>query len=164
MAFDCPQYCVKVVDDRRPGMTLLLLEYMNDITRGKMQKDIEEAKHFIQQQAQSGELPDGRNHLRKGSTDFVLYERMKDYSWRNILNFTCNQGVTSVNAFHEKAGRSQVGLFSFFIGKTLVGRVATDAILPSALSMSDLFARCCFSAHPQVMQKHCLARRSHDEV
>jgi hypothetical protein len=51
MAFGCPQYCVKVTDDRRPRMTLLLLEHLNEITVGKMQNDIEEAKHFIQQQA-----------------------------------------------------------------------------------------------------------------
>jgi hypothetical protein len=49
MAFECPQ-CVKVTDDRRPRMTLLLLEHLNEITGGKMQKDIEEAKHFILQQ------------------------------------------------------------------------------------------------------------------
>jgi hypothetical protein len=51
MAFDCPQYCVKVTDDRRPRMTLLLLEHLNEITGGKMQTDIEEVKHFILQQA-----------------------------------------------------------------------------------------------------------------
>jgi hypothetical protein len=51
MAFYCPQNCVKVTDDRRPRMTLLLLEHLNEITGGTMQKDIEETKHFIQQQA-----------------------------------------------------------------------------------------------------------------
>lgn len=50
MAFDCP-YCVKVTDDRRPRMTLLLLEHLNEITGGKMQTDIEEVKNFILQQA-----------------------------------------------------------------------------------------------------------------
>jgi hypothetical protein len=50
-AFACPHYCVKVTDDRRPRMTLLLLEHLNEITRGKMQADIEEAKQFILQQA-----------------------------------------------------------------------------------------------------------------
>jgi hypothetical protein len=49
-AFACPQYCVRVTDDRRPRVTLLLLEHMNEITRGKMQPDIEEAKQFILQQ------------------------------------------------------------------------------------------------------------------
>src|SRR5215475_10681371 len=47
MAFDCPQYCVKVMDDRRPRMTLLLLEHLNEITLGKMQAHIEETKQFI---------------------------------------------------------------------------------------------------------------------
>jgi len=46
-AFACPQYCVKVSDDRRPRMTLLLLEHLNEITGWKMQTDIEEVKHFI---------------------------------------------------------------------------------------------------------------------
>ena len=50
-AFACPHYCVKVTDDRRPRMTLLLLEHLNEITRGKMQADIEEAKQFVLQQA-----------------------------------------------------------------------------------------------------------------
>lgn len=50
-AFQCPQYCVKVTDDRRPRMTLLLLEHLNEITVGKMQAEIEEAKHFILPQA-----------------------------------------------------------------------------------------------------------------
>ena len=50
MAFDCPQKCVKVTEDRRPRMTLLLLEHLNEITGGKMQTDIAEAKHFILQQ------------------------------------------------------------------------------------------------------------------
>ena len=51
MAFDCPEYCVKVTDDRRPRMTLLLLEHLNEITGGKMQTDIEEVKQSILQQA-----------------------------------------------------------------------------------------------------------------
>ena len=51
MAFHCPQYCVKVTDDRRPRMTLLLLEHLNEITGGRMQTDIEELKHFILRQA-----------------------------------------------------------------------------------------------------------------
>lgn len=51
MAFDCPQYCVKVMDDRRPRMTLLLLEHLNEITGGKMKPEIEEAKLYVLQQA-----------------------------------------------------------------------------------------------------------------
>jgi hypothetical protein len=47
MGFDCPQSCVKVTDDGRPRMTLLLLEHLNEISGEKMQTDIEEVKHFI---------------------------------------------------------------------------------------------------------------------
>ena len=50
-AFACPHYCVKVTDDRRPRMTLLLLEHLNEITHGKMQADIEEAKQYVLEQA-----------------------------------------------------------------------------------------------------------------
>lgn len=50
-AFACPDRCVKVIDDRRPRMTLLLLEHLNEITGGKMQAEIEETKHFILPQA-----------------------------------------------------------------------------------------------------------------
>jgi len=52
-AFACPDRCVKVTDDRRPRMTLLLLEHLNEVTRGKMQADIEEAKQFVLQQART---------------------------------------------------------------------------------------------------------------
>jgi hypothetical protein len=62
--------------------------------------------------------------------------------------------VVSVNAFHEKAGRSQVGSFVFSLDKGFFSRrVATVATLPSALSMSDFvrsvqvgcsrFSQCC---------------------
>lgn len=50
-AFACPQRCVQVTDDRRPRITLLLLEHLNEITRGKMQADIKEVKQFILEQA-----------------------------------------------------------------------------------------------------------------
>jgi hypothetical protein len=50
MAFECP-HCVKVMDDRSPRMTLLLLEHLNEITGGKMKAGIEEVKVFILQQA-----------------------------------------------------------------------------------------------------------------
>ena len=50
-AFGCPQRCVRVTDDRRPRMTLLLLEHLNEITRGKMQPKIEETRQFVLQQA-----------------------------------------------------------------------------------------------------------------
>jgi hypothetical protein len=50
-AFACPQNCVKVADDRSPRMTLLLLEHLNEITHRKMQRDIEEVKQYVVQQA-----------------------------------------------------------------------------------------------------------------
>ena len=52
-AFSCPDRCVKVSDDRRPRMTLLLLEHLNEITAGKMRTDIEEVKQFVLQQART---------------------------------------------------------------------------------------------------------------
>ena len=39
-AFACPERCVKVADDRRPRMTLLLLEHLNEITRGEMTTEV----------------------------------------------------------------------------------------------------------------------------
>lgn len=50
-AFGCPQRCVRVTDDRRPRMTLLLLEHLNEITRGRIQAKIEETRQFVLQQA-----------------------------------------------------------------------------------------------------------------
>src|SRR5262252_8999669 len=42
------------------------------------------------------------------------------------------------NAFHEKAGRSQVGWWGFFVDMGFTSPIGlTDAILPSALLMSD---------------------------
>jgi hypothetical protein len=71
-----------------------------------------------------------------------------------------------VIAFHEKAGRSQVGSFAFSLDKLFsLRRVATVAMLPSALSRSESFrsvhagrsrfSRCCdligdLSFHPRV--------------
>jgi hypothetical protein len=46
-AYDRPQYWVKVTDDRRPRMTLLLLGHLSEITRGKMRPDIEEVKQYV---------------------------------------------------------------------------------------------------------------------
>jgi len=50
--------------------------------------------------------------------------------------------ITGVIAFHEKAGRSQVDSFLLSIRNVCIGRVATVAMLPFALSRSDSFARC----------------------
>src|SRR6476469_7296139 len=48
----------------------------------------------------------------------------------------------SVIAFHEKAGRRQVGSFVVLSDKVFLSRrVCPDAMLPSALSRSDSFAR-----------------------
>jgi len=52
-AFACPDRCVKVSDDRRPRMTLLLLEHLNEITGGNMRTDIEEVKQSVLQQART---------------------------------------------------------------------------------------------------------------
>jgi hypothetical protein len=50
------------------------------------------------------------------------------------------QRSMSEMAFHEKAGRSQVGSFVFSLDIVfLTRRVATVAMLPSALSRSDSF-------------------------
>src|SRR5579864_4011316 len=60
-------------------------------------------------------------------------------------------GHLSANASHEKAGRSQVGSFVFRWTRFFSRRVATDAILPSALSEErfvSLGARWAFSFQP----------------
>ena len=49
-AFDCPQNCVKVTDDRRPRMTLLLLEHLNEIAHREITTEVEEARRFVLQQ------------------------------------------------------------------------------------------------------------------
>ena len=49
-AFGCPQHCVKNVDDRRPRVTLLLLEHLRQITGGKMDADIDRTKKLILEQ------------------------------------------------------------------------------------------------------------------
>jgi hypothetical protein len=50
-AFACPARCVQVTDDRRPSVTLLLLEHLREIAGVKMQPEIDDAKKFILQQA-----------------------------------------------------------------------------------------------------------------
>lgn len=52
-AFACPERCVKVADDRRPRTTLLLLKHLNEITDGRMHREIERAQHFVQQQGKA---------------------------------------------------------------------------------------------------------------
>ena len=46
-AFACPQRCVKSIDDRRPRVTLLVLEHLRKITPQNTQADIAEAEKFI---------------------------------------------------------------------------------------------------------------------
>ena len=80
-----------------------------------------------------------------------------DLNWRNIPISLIDPlgGVLSVNAFHEKAGRSQVSSVFFSLDKVfLPAELATVAMLPFALSRSDSFrsvhvgrsrfSRCCY--------------------
>jgi len=73
-------------------------------------------------------------------------------------HLTRNQRVTSVTAFHEKAGRSQ-GNFGFILLNKLFlsRREATVAMLPSALSRSDSFARCMLGVLGSAGAAICLA-------
>ena len=48
MAFACRQKCIEMGDDRRPKVTLLLLDHLNEITGRKMQTEIQDMKEFIQ--------------------------------------------------------------------------------------------------------------------
>ena len=50
-AFACPQRCVPVTDDRRPRMTLILLQHLNEITLENMRQEIEGVRQFVVQQA-----------------------------------------------------------------------------------------------------------------
>src|SRR5499427_2403070 len=69
----------------------------------------------------------------------------------------------SVNAFHEKAGRSQgnsgfiVSSWFFSLTKFFSHRVATVAMLPFALSRSDLVARCMLGVLNSAGAAICLA-------
>ena len=51
LAFSCPSRCVTACSDRRPRVTLLLLEHLRNSTSGKMQSEIDETKKFISQQS-----------------------------------------------------------------------------------------------------------------
>lgn len=79
-AFDCPQNCVRVMDDRRPRMTLLLLDHLNEITHREITSDVEEAKHFILQQTTNAKGPDGRDLLREWRTDSHLHQGTNNYA------------------------------------------------------------------------------------
>lgn len=54
-AFACPSRCVVVPDNRKPRVTLLLLEQLSNHTRGPNQLAVDDTKKFILQQAQSAE-------------------------------------------------------------------------------------------------------------
>ena len=53
-AFACPGYCVKVTDDRSPRLTLVLLEHLDEITRGTIKTDINETRQSILKQTTKG--------------------------------------------------------------------------------------------------------------
>jgi hypothetical protein len=46
-AFACARPCVSPIGDRQPRVTLLLLEHLRTITRGKMRAEIDETRTFI---------------------------------------------------------------------------------------------------------------------
>jgi|SRR5215469_6396468 len=52
-AFGCPQRCVKAKDDRRPRVTLLLLDHLRQLAPREMEKDIAEAQKFILNQTRN---------------------------------------------------------------------------------------------------------------
>jgi hypothetical protein len=56
-------------------------------------------------------------------------------------DYAQNPSMSAI-AFHEKAGRSQVGSFVFSLNKVFLLPSRPVAILPSALFVSDCFARC----------------------
>ena len=87
--------------------------------------------------------------------DLEVKRELWDELWMKHLVRIRNPKVTSVIAFHEKAGRSQYNSCLASLNKFLFSRrVATVAMLPSALSRSDSsrsvqvgrsrFSRCCY--------------------
>jgi hypothetical protein len=50
-AFGCPERCVKAVDERRPRVTLILLEHLRHLTHGTMNREIDDATKFVLEQA-----------------------------------------------------------------------------------------------------------------
>lgn len=47
LAFDCPSGCAIVADDRKPRVTLLLLDQLHDRTRGPNQSAVDHMKKFV---------------------------------------------------------------------------------------------------------------------
>jgi hypothetical protein len=54
-AFGCPGGCAVVADDRKPRVTLLLLDQLHKLTRGPDQLAVDEMKNFVIQQVHSTE-------------------------------------------------------------------------------------------------------------
>jgi hypothetical protein len=50
LAFDCPSGCAIVADDRKPKVTLLLLDQLHNRTQGASQSAVDETKNFVIQQ------------------------------------------------------------------------------------------------------------------
>jgi len=50
-AFACPSTCIVVADDRKPRVTLLLLERLQKHTRGHNRSDVDDTKKFVLKQA-----------------------------------------------------------------------------------------------------------------
>lgn len=55
LAFDCPGGCAVVADDRKPKVTLLLLDQLHNRTRGPDQSAVDEMKNFVIQHVHSTE-------------------------------------------------------------------------------------------------------------
>ncbi|MGP0017961.1 MAG: hypothetical protein ACLPHP_05290 [Candidatus Sulfotelmatobacter sp.] len=54
-AFACPSTCIVVPDDRKPRVTLLLLEQLHNHTRGPDQLAVDDTKGFVLKQVHSAE-------------------------------------------------------------------------------------------------------------
>jgi hypothetical protein len=75
------------------------------------------------------------------------------YNWNTGESARSKQASMRDNAFHEKAGRSQVDSFLILLEMVSPAELATVAMLPSALSRSESFrsvhvgrsrfSRCC---------------------
>ena len=54
LAFDCPSGCAVVKDDRKPRVTLLLLDQLHNLTRGASQLAVDKMKEFVIQHVPTG--------------------------------------------------------------------------------------------------------------
>src|SRR5215831_7643235 len=93
----------------------------------------------------------------------LSWNQLHSSSDRIDTNYIGRSRNLSVNAFHEKAGRSQgnsgfiVSSWFFSLTKFFSHRVATVAMLPFALSRSDLVARCMLGVLNSAGAAICLA-------